>query len=111
MLGAPPQALRALIDLGQRLRAHRVARGLMAADMAQRLLCSPATYRALETGRPGTSIGILAHALWLLGQLDSLGQTAPMDTALAASLSAGRRVRRSAGKVAAGTIGQHERDF
>ena len=75
--------------------------------MAERLLCSPNTLRALESGKPGTSIGLLAHALWLLGEIDSLDNVAPAPAGLAAR----RRVRRSAGQGAAGVIEEDERDF
>lgn len=111
LYGAPPESLQALVGLGQRLRAHRVQRSHTVVEMAQRLFCSPTTYRALEAGRPGTSAGILAHALWLLGQLDTLDHVAAMDTGFAATMAAGKRARRGAGKTAAGTIGHDERDF
>lgn len=110
LTGAPAESLLALSGLGQRLRAHRVQRGQTVQQMAQRLLCSPATYRALESGKPGTSLGILAHALWLLGQLDTLGHVAPLDAGFAAA-AAGKRVRRKAGEPAAGSITERERDF
>ncbi|RYY52402.1 MAG: XRE family transcriptional regulator [Comamonadaceae bacterium] len=104
-LPAPAQA--ALVRVGQRLRAHRLQRGWTAADMAARLLCSPTTWRALEAGKPGTSVGLLAHALWLLGEIESLDNVAPAPAGLAAN----RRVRRKAGSVAPGVIEEGERDF
>ncbi|XAH25949.1 helix-turn-helix transcriptional regulator [Xylophilus sp. GW821-FHT01B05] len=103
----PAPAGLALGRLGQRLRAHRVQRGWTVAELAERLMCSPTTWRALEAGKPGTSIGLLAHALWLLGELETLEQLAPAPAALAAK----RRVRRPAGRPAAGVIGEDERDF
>ena len=54
-----------LENLGQRLRANRIALGWTIKDTAARLLCSQNTYRAIEAGRPTTSIGIIANALWL----------------------------------------------
>lgn len=93
--------------MGLRLRAHRVQQARTIADMAQRLLCSPTTYRALEAGKPGTSVGVLAQALWFLGQLDTLAQVAPAP----AHWAQGRRVRQSAAQQAAGRISEAERDF
>lgn len=104
-LPAPAQA--ALARIGQRLRAHRLQRGWTSADMAARLFCSPTTWRALEAGKPGTSVGLLAHALWLFGASDSLDGVAPAPAGLAAN----RRVRRKAGSTAPGVIAEGERDF
>lgn len=103
----PEAAQAALSRLGQRLRAHRVQRGWTVADIAERLLCSPTTWRALESGKPGTSIGLLVHALWLFGESESLDIVAPAPAALAAH----RRVRRAAGQTAPGVIAEEERDF
>lgn len=103
----PELATAALRRLGQRLRAHRVHRGWTVADMAERLLCSPTTWRALEAGKSGTGIGLLVHALWLFGEADTLDTVAPTPAALAAH----RRVRRPAGQPRAGVIGEAERDF
>lgn len=103
----PPHALAKARELGQRLRAHRIDRGWTIAAAAERLLCSPTTLRALEAGRPGTSIGLLLNALWLLGQVDTLDLVAPAPT----GLTANRRVRRAAGKTAKGVISDDERDF
>jgi len=103
----PAPAQMALTQLGQRLRAHRVQQGRTVADMAERLLCSPTTWRALESGKPGTRIGLLVHALWLFGQVETLDAVAPTPAALAAN----RRVRRSRGQSAPGVISDAERDF
>ncbi|RZI78231.1 MAG: XRE family transcriptional regulator [Variovorax sp.] len=103
----PVAAHAALARAGQRLRAHRLQRGWTSADMAARLLCSPTTWRALEAGKPGTSVGLLAHALWLFGEIDSLDGVAPAPAGLAAN----RRVRRKAGGTAPGAIQEDERDF
>jgi len=105
VLPAPAQA--ALSQLGQRLRAHRVQQSWTVAEMAERLLCSPTTWRALESGKHGTSVGLLVHALWLFGQVDTLDALAPTPAALAAN----RRVRRSRGQSAPGVITDAERDF
>lgn len=103
----PEPAQAALLRLGQRLRAHRVQRAWTLAEMAQRLMCSPTTLRALEAGQPGTRVGLLLHALWLLGEVDSLERVAPAPAALAAN----RRVRRPVGRGAPGVISEGERDF
>ncbi|QHI98673.1 helix-turn-helix domain-containing protein [Xylophilus rhododendri] len=102
----PEPAQQSLLSLGQRLRAHRISRGWTVAEMAERLLCSPTTWRALEGGKAGTSVGVLAHALWLLGQLDGLDALAP-----APLVAAGRRVRRAAGQPVPGRISGDELDF
>ncbi|MDO6386902.1 helix-turn-helix domain-containing protein [Uliginosibacterium sp. 31-12] len=103
----PPEAAQQLVRLGERLRAHRTQQQWTIAEMAARVLCSPTTYRALESGKPTTSTGVLMNVLWLLGQADTLDAVAPAPAALAS----GRRVRRKAGKPKAGTISEDERDF
>ena len=103
----PTPAQAAFTRMGQRLRAHRVQRAWTLADMAERLMCSPTTLRALEGGKPGTSVGILLHALWLFGETDSLDRVAPAPAALAAH----RRVRRPAGQTVPGVITERDRDF
>ena len=107
LVALPPPAQAGLLRLGHRLRAQRMQHGWTIAEMAQRLLCSPATWRAMEAGKPGTSIGLLAHALWLFGEMDALDAVAPAPAAPAAN----RRVRRTAGKPVPGVIGESERDF
>ncbi|MES2362162.1 MAG: helix-turn-helix transcriptional regulator [Pseudomonadota bacterium] len=109
--GLPPEALEALVQLGQRLRAYRQQQEWTIEEMAERLFCSPTTCRALESGKPGTSIGILAHALWLLGQLDSVNQVAALSADFAASMTAGRKVRRRAAASRPGAISESDRDF
>ena len=103
----PPEGLLKLERLGERLRAHRVLNQWTVAEMAERLLCSPGTYRALEAGKPTVSLGTLASALWLIGQADTLDAVAPAP----AGLATGRKVRRKAGQSAPGVISEAERDF
>jgi transcriptional regulator with XRE-family HTH domain len=103
----PAQTVEPLNRLGLRLRAHRFQHGWTVAETAQRLLCSPTTLRALEAGKPGTSIGLLAHALWLFGEIDTLDAIAPAPAGLVAK----RRVRRPAARTPAGVIAEDERDF
>jgi DNA-binding XRE family transcriptional regulator len=86
----PSQTTAPLERLGLRLRAHRVNRAWTIAEMAERLLCSPNTLRALESG-----------------EIDSLDGVALAPAGLAAK----RRVRRSAAQGAAGVIAEGERDF
>lgn len=100
-----------LTALGERVRAHRMRAGWTASEMSARLFCAPATYRAIEAGKPGTSVGILLNALWLLGQLESVEQLAPITPELASSFVKNRRMRRPAGAAATGRIAEDERDF
>lgn len=103
----PDEAARTVSQLGLRLRAHRMERGWTVGDAAERLLCSPTTLRALESGKLGTGIGLLAHALWLYGRIDDLDDVAPVPT----TLVVGKRVRRSGRTGAAGTLSDQDRDF
>jgi transcriptional regulator with XRE-family HTH domain len=111
LLGLPPEALEALVQLGQRLRAYRQQQEWTIEEMSERLFCSPTTCRALESGKPGTSMGVMAHALWLLGQLDSIHNVAALSADFAASLTAGRKVRKRVAASAPGTISESDRDF
>lgn len=106
-----PEAAASLLRLGERIRAHRMRLGWTAVEMSERLFCAPATYRAIEAGKTSTSIGILANALWLLGQLDSIDQLAPITPELTSSLLKNRRMRRPKATAPAGTIAEDERDF
>jgi DNA-binding XRE family transcriptional regulator len=72
------EATEALVQLGQRIRAQRIARGLTIQQMAERLYCSQNTYRSLEMGKPTASLGVMASALWLFGQIDTLQGVAPI---------------------------------
>jgi transcriptional regulator with XRE-family HTH domain len=66
-----------LRDLGQRLKAQRLARNDTMAIFAQRLGISEATVRAMERGAPTVQIGAWLNALWVLDRL------ADMDDVLA----------------------------
>ncbi|WP_395351651.1 helix-turn-helix domain-containing protein [Variovorax sp. UC122_21] len=103
----PSRTLAPLARLGERLRAHRFQREWTVAEASERLLCSPTTLRALEAGKPGTSIGLLAHALWLFGEIDTLDAVAPAPSGMVAQ----RRVRKSAKRIVPGSIREDERDF
>lgn len=107
LASANPDVLKALETLGLRLRANRVALGWTVKEMSTRLLCSQNTYRAIETGKPSASVGIIANALWLFGQLDSLEAVAPVSVSASASI----RARKKTGVTDAAFISEDERDF
>lgn len=105
LIALPPEAANALVALGQRLRARRLAQNMTIEQAAERLLCSKTTYRHLEQGQPTVSLGLLAHALWLFGVLEGVGQLAPIDLAI---LSAQGRQRAQSSAV---EIRDEERNF
>ena len=96
-----------LENLGQRLRANRIALGWTIKDTAARLLCSQNTYRAIEAGRPTASIGIIVNTLWLFGQIDSLNTLAPVPM----NIRGVKRVRNSNKNQGNNLIRESERDF
>lgn len=100
----PREVAESLANLGARLRACRIERGFSLRDMASRMLCSINTYRALEAGKPTSSLGSLGNALWLLGQLDGIDRLAAVPATVAGARS-GRR------KTARGKAGGHDLDF
>ena len=59
LIGMHPEAVKTLEKLGHRLRANRIAQGWTVQQMADRLFCSPNTYRAMEAGKPSSSVGII----------------------------------------------------
>lgn len=99
----PREVLESLDRLGARLRACRIERGFSLSEMAGRMFCSVNTYRALEAGKPTSSLGNLCNALWLLGQIDGIDRLAPVPAALAGARSG----RRKSGRAKA----VHELDF
>jgi DNA-binding XRE family transcriptional regulator len=96
-----------LENLGQRLRANRIALGWTIKDTAARILCSQNTYQSIEAGRPTTSIGIIANALWLFGQIDSLNTLAPVPL----NIRGVKRVRNPNKNSGNSLISESERDF
>ena len=54
----PQEVIDSLARLGARLRACRIERGFSLSDMAGRMFCSINTYRALEAGKPTSSLGL-----------------------------------------------------
>jgi transcriptional regulator with XRE-family HTH domain len=107
ILSTNPQTLKSLESLGLRIRANRIAQGWTLKEMAERLFCSQNTYRAIEAGKPTASIGIIANALWLFGQIDSLNALAPVPLSANSTI----RVRKSKAKPTAGVISDDERNF
>ena len=107
LVSSNPETLKSLEKLGQRIRANRVAQGWTIKDMASRLFCSQTTYRSIEAGKPTSSIGIIANALWLFGQIDSIDAVAPVPINANAII----RVRRQNKKNEIGVISEEERDF
>ena len=60
LVALPPEPADALMHLGWRLRARRLAENMTVEQAVERLMCSPTTYRNLEAGRPTVSLGLLA---------------------------------------------------
>lgn len=105
LLSLPPETLPYLQSLGQRLRALRLMRNMTLEQAAERLLCSPTTYRSLEQGKPTVSLGLLLHALWLFGKLDDVDRVCPLEIGMLNT----RRTKRQA-RVGLG-ISDDERSF
>ncbi len=107
LVGMHPEAIKSLEKLGHRLRANRIAQGWTVQQMANRLFCSPNTYRAMEAGKPTSSVGIIASALWLFEQIDTLDTVAPIPIGAIAI----QRVRKPNKMVGESLISEEERDF
>jgi transcriptional regulator with XRE-family HTH domain len=75
----PSPVARALEKLGADLALARRRRRLTQASMAERLRVSEATVRRMERGDSGISLGTIAQALFVLGELDKI--TRLLDTA------------------------------
>ena len=75
----PAPIARALRKLGADIALARRRRHLTQASMAERLQISEATVRRLEHGDPGISIGTIARAFFVLGELSKITQL--LDTA------------------------------
>ena len=71
--------LEALARLAASLRRARRRRRLTQDDMALRMAVSRSTYRALEQGNPGVSMGLLLRALFVLGYPERLGSLLDHD--------------------------------
>lgn len=94
----PEESRLALKELGLRLRAQRLAQNMTIEQLAERLLCSPTTCRALESGKPTVSLGLLAQALWLFGRTADLEQLSPLEISML-DQSRRRRARPSTGGI------------
>jgi transcriptional regulator with XRE-family HTH domain len=68
----PLPVMRALKKLGNDLALARRRRRFTQASMAERLQTSVATLRRLEKGDSRVSIGLVAQALFILGELEKL---------------------------------------
>jgi transcriptional regulator with XRE-family HTH domain len=75
----PTPVERALEKLGADLALARRRRRLTQASMAERLRVSEATVRRMEHGDSGISLGTIAQAFFVLGELDKI--TGLLDTA------------------------------
>ena len=72
----PPIAARALSKLGENLAIARVRRKQSQRAWAKRLGVSVPTLIRMEQGEPGVGVGIYATALWLMGRVQALPETA-----------------------------------
>lgn len=101
----PEEPHSALKNLGLRLRAQRLAHNMTVEQLSERLLCSPTTYRALESGKPTVSLGLLAHALWLFDKTEELDKLFPLEIGMLGN----RRSQRA--RPATKGISDDERNF
>lgn len=68
----PPQAIKALHELGANLALARVRRKESLRNWSKRIGVSVRTLQRLEDGDPGVGMGVYAAALWLMGRADAL---------------------------------------
>jgi transcriptional regulator with XRE-family HTH domain len=91
-----PQSAQAIELLGQRIRLARIRRGLAVAELAVKAGINRNTLTALEQGKPGVSLGVIASVLWALGLDQSLSNVADPDLDLhGKALEAARRPKRA----------------
>jgi DNA-binding XRE family transcriptional regulator len=105
--GIHSEALESLEHLGQRIRSQRIARGWTIKQMAERLYCSQNTYRSIEMGKPSASLGVMASALWLFGQIDTLNMVSPIPIEAVTVQRVRTRKNMGQGRL----ISEAERDF
>ena len=85
-----------IAHIGQRIRIARLRRGWSVADLASKAGINRNTLTALETGKPGTAVGVCFTVLWALGLDKSLAAVADPDTDLhGKALEASRRPKRA----------------
>ncbi|HVW53647.1 MAG TPA: helix-turn-helix transcriptional regulator [Trinickia sp.] len=70
----PTPVRRAIEKLGADLALARRRRHLTQASMAERLRVSEATVRRMEHGDSGISLGTIAQAFFVLGELDKINR-------------------------------------
>lgn len=98
----PPAATAALRALGENLAIARVRRKEPQRAWAKRLGVSVPTLIRMEQGDPGVSGGIYATALWLIGRVQALPETAdPQGDRAALELDVRAAVKRRAVRSAA----------
>ncbi len=68
----PPQAIKALHELGANLALARVRRKESLRSWSKRMGVSVRTLQRLEDGDPGVGMGVYAAALWLMARADAL---------------------------------------
>jgi transcriptional regulator with XRE-family HTH domain len=93
-----PSARRAILALGERLRAARLRRKMTQAIMAERVGVSVPTLKKLEEGNPTTSLATMVRVLNVLGliaDLDKIGADDKLGRELQDSELAPPRPRRS----------------
>ncbi len=80
----------------QRIRLARIRRSLSVADLAEKAGINRNTINALELGKPGASIGVIATVLWTLGLDKTLDRVADSDMDVhGKALEASRRPKRA----------------
>ncbi|WP_233808968.1 helix-turn-helix transcriptional regulator [Paraburkholderia sp. HP33-1] len=76
----PAPVTRAVKKLGADLALARRRRHLTQASMAERLRVSEVTVRRMERGDTGISIGTIALAFFVLGEVDKIGKLLDTST-------------------------------
>jgi len=98
----PPAVSAALRALGENLAIARIRRKESQRAWARRLGVSVPTLIRMEQGDPGVSAGIYATALWLIGRVQALPETAnPQNDRGALELDVREASRRRAVRSAA----------
>jgi transcriptional regulator with XRE-family HTH domain len=102
--GLPTSLQKRLKGLGDNIRLARKRRRMTMQDLADRMFVTRKTLKRLEAGDPGTSIGVMASALLVLGLDVDLDRVAdPRNDAVGNALDRDRhqrvmRMRQPAGK-------------
>ena len=88
-----------LRELGNRVRAARIARNDTMEVFAQRLGVSLGTVRALERGLPSVQIGVWLNALWILDSLEPMRRVLePRESVLDRARALDKPLRQRASK-------------